>query len=247
MAWFRGAFFVAYMAIITVVMGAICLPALAFGYQAASACIRAWSRLMLGSLRVICGVRLNLQGQGHIPQGAAIVAANHHSMWETIALYALLPKATLVFKEELLRIPVYGWWGIKAGNIVIDRNAGAKSYRKMSREVKSRLDDGRQVVIFPEGTRAPADQVLPFQPGIAGLYGQANVYCTPTVHNSGDHWLHPGPAKTPGTITLRFLPALEPGLQKRVFLERLEGTMRANHKTLGDDGEEVFEIGQALV
>ena len=217
----RSYAFTLFMAMLTAVMGLALAPLLLFGTRAAQWSVRRWARIVLFALRVICGVDMKIKGAEHIPDGPAIVAANHQSMWETVSLMALLPRPVIVFKKELLRIPVYGWWAWAAG-LAIDRDAGVKSMRSLKRDAALRMQARNQIVIFPEGTRGAPGGLSPLLPGVAGVYLAAEAPVTPAVHNYGEHWRHPGSLKTPGTITLEFLPPIPPGLPRREFMAALE-------------------------
>ena len=220
----RSLFFMTFLALLTGAMGVFLLPALLFGPDVARAIIKIWSRLALGALALICGVRHRIEGSENLPAGAAIVAANHQSMWETIALFAVLKRPTMVFKRELLKVPVYGLWA-RASGVMLDREAGAKAIRALRAATAERLRRGDQIVIFPEGTRGPPGGLLPLLPGIAGVYLAAEVPVTPAIHDSGFFWRHPGLTKTPGTITLKILPPIPAGLPRREFMTRLEAAL----------------------
>lgn len=220
----RSFLFDAYIALVTAVMGVVCLPALA-DRRVARFVTRVWARTILGGLAVICGVRYRVEGTEHIPDEPVILAANHQSMWETIVLLAVLPRPAMVFKKELLRVPIYGWWAHRTG-VPVDRRAGAKALRMLRRETERHIARGDQIVVFPEGTRGPPGGLGPLQPGIAGMYLIADRPVTPVVHNSGEFWRYPGGMKTPGVITLRFLPPIPPHLPRRSFMPALEAALR---------------------
>lgn len=220
----RSLLFTAFLALLTAVLGVLFLPVLLFGQDGARAIIKGWSHIALFALKLLCGISHRVEGRENLPDGAAIVAANHQSMWETIALFAILRRPTMVFKQELLKVPVYGWWA-RASGVMLDREAGAKAIRALREATTDRLSRGDQIVIFPEGTRGPPGGLLPLLPGVAGIYLVANVPVTPAIHDSGSFWRHPGPAKTPGTITLKILPAIAPGLPRREFMAKLEAAL----------------------
>lgn len=222
----RSLLFDIYLALVTVVMGIVFLPALA-DRRAARVITRLWARSALAGLSAICGLRHRIEGADLIPDGPAIVAANHQSMWETIALLALLPRPAVVFKKELLRIPVYGWWAMRTG-VPVDRSAGAKALRMLRRETERHIRRGDQIVVFPEGTRGSPGALGPLQPGVAGMYLIAEAPVTPVIHNSGEFWTHPGGLKSEGVITIRFLPAIAPRKQRRDFMAELDGVLKTN-------------------
>ncbi len=223
----RSAAFSIYLVVTILVMGIACLPVMLFGRHATRATVKTWSRLALFGLHQIAGISYTIEGAENMPRSGALIAANHQSMWETIALYALAPKPVMIFKKELKRIPIYGWWASLAGNIAVDRKGGAKALRAMTREVKARADAGEQVIIFPEGTRTPLGETQTLQPGVAGIYTAMEAPCTPVAHDSGRFWRHPGGEKVPGVITLRILPAIPAGLDRREFLRLLAARLEA--------------------
>lgn len=220
----RAHLFTLFMATLTAVMGLTLLPALA-DRRAARYVTRIWARIVLAGLDFLCGVKFRVLGTENMPAGPAIVAANHQSQWETIALLALLPRPAIVLKKELLRIPVYGWWAARTG-VAVDRSAGAKALRMLRRETERHIKRGDQIVVFPEGTRGPPGELGALQPGVAGMYLAADVEVTPAVHNSGEHWRYPGSEKKPGVITLRFLPPIAPNMTRRAFMPALEAALR---------------------
>ena len=219
---------------------AITLTVLTFPYALSSAenalrVIRVWARFSLTTLRIVCGVTYRVEGAENIPAGPAVVAANHQSMWETVALFALLPRPSVVFKRDLLKVPFYGWWGIWSGSIPVDRAAGPQSIRLLIRETRDRISRDFQLVIFPEGTRVAPGVRAPLQPGVAAIYAAANVPVVPAVHDSGLYWRHPGFNRRPGAITLRFLPPIAPGLDRKAFESRLETAMLSARRDLAPE------------
>jgi 1-acyl-sn-glycerol-3-phosphate acyltransferase len=235
----RTVAFSVYVVLITIIVGVFGSPILLFGPGAMRSAARVWGNAALFGLAAICGVRHRIEGEEHIPSGPAIVAANHQSMWETIAFCVLLPKPVMVFKKELLKVPVYGFWGRRAG-IPVDREGGAKAIRALTKAARERLNEGCQVVLFPEGTRFPLGERGELQPGVAAIYAGAEVSCTPAVHDSGRCWLFPGgltSLKAPGVITLRFEPAIKPGLPRKTFIAELAKTLDAGARDLARGNE----------
>ena len=255
MATFRGALFLIFLFVFSTVYGVLAAPALLLGKGAARGAAQRWCRLVLFGLRAICGVRTRLEGAENLPQknSPALVAANHQSMWETLALYALLPSPVIILKRELLRIPIFNIWLKGVGNIPIDRTAGPQALRQLIKDADAAFAEGAQIIIFPEGTRTPVGVRRRLQPGVAALYAGAllkndapagsadgnisGVPCIPAVHDSGRHWLTPGPAKMPGPITLRILSAIPPGLDRKTFLRVLEADMLNARPDLPAAGE----------
>ena len=221
MAWPRSIIFFVFLFTATPLMALLCAPALFFGEGPARACIRFWARLMLKALHLTCGVKHRLIGAENIPDGGAIIASNHQSMWETISLFALLPRPVMVFKKELALNPVYRLWAKYAG-VAIDREAGVKAIRVLSDAARDTVSEGRQFILFPEGTRVAPGRTASFQSGVAAVYKAAQAPCVPIAHNSGAHWLHPGPLKRQGEIVIKVLPPIDAGLPRKDFAALLE-------------------------
>ncbi|MGF1544639.1 MAG: lysophospholipid acyltransferase family protein [Parvularculaceae bacterium] len=222
MARLRGVLFLAALILTTLVMALVLWPSLLMGREASRRIAKLWARTALFLAWATAGVGMAVEGRGNLPRGPAIVAANHQSMWETLALYALLPRPIVVVKRELLRIPIFGAWLKAAGSIAIDRSAGPKALKRLVADARARAADGAQLVIFPEGTRAPAGASLPVQPGVAAIYAALDAPCVPALHDSGRYWRHPGPDKIPGKITLRFLEPIPPGSPRKEFARELQ-------------------------
>src|SRR6476660_6904139 len=127
---------------------------------------RYWARSSIWLLRVICNVKVEYRGLDKIPKGPLIVASKHQSMWETFALLQFFDQPLFILKRELKWIPLFGWYLIKADMIGIDRAAGGRSLLAMARRAGEAVRRGRQLVIFPEGTRTAVGAVPHYKTGI---------------------------------------------------------------------------------
>lgn len=222
----RSLLFAFWMYGLMAVMGLVCLPSLLMPRRVPLACMTVWRRLVLWGLRVFCGVTFEVRGRANMPPGGpgggALVAMKHHSMFETIAAWEFIPDPAIILKKALVYFPVFGWYAVKLKNIVIDRAAAAKALRQMLKDAKQRAAEGRQIVIFPEGTRTAPGERLPYKPGVLALYRELDVPCIPIAHNSGLCWPAHGIIRRPGKIVFEILPAIPPGLPKAEFMATLE-------------------------
>lgn len=191
-----------------------------------------WVRGNLLLLRVICGLSYRIEGLEHVPKEPCIIAAKHQSIWETFAFCQIFDRPVFVLKQELTRIPVYGWYLRRIGMIAIDRSGGASAMRRMVAETKDRLAQGKHVIIFPEGTRSDPGQKRPYYPGVAALYKQVGVPVLPVALDSGLFWPARTMRQSPGCITVRLLPPLLPGLERRDFMARLEAAIEGASQEL---------------
>ena len=193
---------------------------------------RLWVRGIMGALRLLCGLDYQVRGLENLPKGGFLVAAKHQSAWDTLIFSILLWDHAFVLKQELTWIPVFGLYLIRAGLVPVDRKGGSKALRKMVAQAKQVIAQRRPLVIFPEGTRVAPGDHRPYHPGVAALYSQLDVPVVPVALNSGRFWGRRSFAKKPGTITLEFLPKIEPGLQRKAFLQRLEAAIEARSRAL---------------
>lgn len=181
------------------------------------------ARIVILLLRVLAGVRIEVRGREHLPEGACIVAAKHQSAWDTIAPMAYLSAPAVILKQELMRIPLYGWFARKLHMIPVRRGRGGAAMREMARAARSRAADGRQIFIFPEGTRRAPGAPPQYKPGVMLLYEELGVPCVPMALNSGLFWPRRSWRLYPGTVIMEFLPPIPPGLPREAFRERLIG------------------------
>lgn len=241
--WLGSLLFNAGFYAISAALAVIGLPVLLLPRGAVIVWSRIWCRAVLGWLVLTTGLRHRVVGREHLPAGPYILAIKHQSTWETLAANLEFPNCAFVLKRELMWIPVVGWMMWRAGNVGIDRAAGAKALRAILRDTRRALDDGRPVVIFPEGTRTPPGSTRPYQPGVAALYSQLKVPVVPVALNSGVFWGRRTFLKKPGTITLRILPPIQPGLSRGAFMdllrERIEGATADPSVAVKNPGDKV--------
>lgn len=186
-----------------------------------------WARATVGGLRLICGIKLKVIGRERIAHGGAmLIASRHQSAFDTLVWLTLLPRCCYVLKRELVRIPLFGPLIPAAGMIALDRAGGAAALRGLLREGERAAREGRQIVIFPEGTRAEPDAILPLQPGVAALASRTGLPVIPVVTDSGRCWGRRAFHKRPGTIHIRLLDPIPAGVGREVLMSRLEVDLR---------------------
>lgn len=195
---------------------------------------RAWSRYFLNLCRFIAGIDIEIRGRENIPSGPLLVASKHQSIWETFALLHLFDDPCFILKQELSFIPLFGWYVYKMRNVPIDRKGGSRTLTKLIRTAHSeiRRDKGRQIVLFPEGTRRPPGAEPAYRFGVAALYSGLDVPCLPIGLNSGVYWPRRSLRLRRGTIIVDILPVIQPGLPRDEFLSRLEADIESSSNRL---------------
>jgi 1-acyl-sn-glycerol-3-phosphate acyltransferase len=182
---------------------------------------------MVAGLRVICGIELEVIGRERIAQGGAmLIASRHQSAFDTFVWLTLVPRCCYVLKQELVRIPLFGPLIPAAGMIAVDRSGGAAALRGLIREGERAAREARQIVIFPEGTRAEPDALLPLQPGVAALASRTGLPVIPVVTDSGRCWGRRAFHKRPGIIHIRLLEPIPAGIGREALMSRLDVELR---------------------
>lgn len=182
---------------------------------------KTWAKVNLWLLKYIAGTDYEIIGKEHLPKGAAILAPKHQSAWETFGLVPYLDDPTLIMKRELTWIPIFGWYMAKTQIIPIDRGSPIKAMKTVLKGAKEKAAAGRQILIFPEGTRRQPGDEPDYKPGIIAIYNDLGVSVVPIAHNAGLYWPRGNFRRFPGKIRVRVLPPIEAGLNKRDFLARL--------------------------
>lgn len=196
----------------------------------------AWARFNVASLRVIVGTRLEVRGLEHIPDGAALIVAKHQSAFETVSLFHYFQRPTYILKRELMRLPLIGQFITRLGMIPVDRGGGQVALRAMLENARAVLNEGRHIIIFPEGTRRVPGAPPAYKHGVVHLYRELGVPVVPVALNSGLFWPRKGIARYPGTIVVEFLPPIEPGLPGDAFFGRLVSQIETHSDALLVEG-----------
>ena len=197
-----------------------------------------WPKLIFPLMRVILGLDFEQRGLNNLPSGPVIFAVKHQSTWDTMFFLWLDKNNSYIMKEELNKIPFWKSYMTKAGHIVVDRKGGLATMRQMINDTKNVLQEGRSVVIFPEGTRTQPGKSEVYHPGVAALYSQTRVPIVPVALNSGMYWGRREFRKSAGKIIIEFLKPMEKGLKKTEFVSELKSIVEAATRKLEDEARQ---------
>lgn len=171
--------------------------------------VNLWTVAAMWLLRHLNGVRVRVEGRENLPQGGAVVLANHQSSWETFYLQLLISPQATVLKRELLWLPFFGWGVALLNPIRINRSEGRGALKAVLEQGADRLSKGIPVVIYPEGSRQPPGELGHFNHGGALLACRNKVPVIAITHNSGDCWPARSLMRFPGEIVLRISPPID--------------------------------------
>jgi 1-acyl-sn-glycerol-3-phosphate acyltransferase len=200
----------------------VAIPTFVLPRRVFMAIAKSWGRTSNWLLRVVAGVKVEYRGLEKIPPGALLVASKHQSFWEAFTLLTLFDDPAFIVKRELMWIPFFGWLLWKADQVPVDRKAKGGAMAGMIASARKALGTGRQIVIFPEGTRTAPGAPPAYKSGVTHLYAAAGVPCLPVALNSGLYWPRRKFLRRPGTIVLEVLDPIPPGLDRDEFATRLE-------------------------
>ncbi|HEU0066075.1 MAG TPA: lysophospholipid acyltransferase family protein [Sphingomonas sp.] len=195
-----------------------------FGQRAVIRHAYIWTGFHRWCARILLGIRVRVEGTR--PVGPALYVAKHQAMFETLELQSLLDGPAMALKQELTRIPAWGWAAKRYGALVVDRDGSAGALRLMMREAKAAAAAGRSILIFPEGTRVPPGKRPPLKPGFAGLYRMLALPTVPIALDSGLLLPKRG-ALHAGVVTIRYGETIPPGLPRDAIEARVHAGINA--------------------
>ena len=180
-----------------------------------------WSQFCL---KIILSTNIVIKGKDNmIKDEKFFIASSHQSMFETFFLQTIFNSPVFILKNELIKIPIFGWYLKKIGSIPIKRDKVAKDNLNFFEHVSKKIQNSkRPIVIFPQATRVLPKERPPFKKGASRIYEELDILCQPVAINSGYVWPKQGIKKTNKVITISILKPIKPGLQKEEFLKMLE-------------------------
>lgn len=170
-----------------------------------------WGKHCLLLLRLLTGIKIKYHNftNNFVPDNLSgqIIASEHQSALEIIALIAIIPNAIFILKKELLSVPFLGRSLKELGMIGIDR----KSYNpRWMEEAEIQLKEGKNIIIFPEGTRVQAGKEVAYKNGAFKLAKHLNKQIIPVAINTGLFWPRRSIIKKPGTANIIFGKCIDP-------------------------------------
>ncbi|WP_350335500.1 lysophospholipid acyltransferase family protein [Coralliovum pocilloporae] len=224
---FNVAFYAWMILVMLMIIPAFVLPARLTWFL-----IRLWVKGNLWLQQMIIGNRIEIRGLENIPEGGFIVASKHQSFWEAFALANLFPDPAYIYKKQLGWIPMFGWYLVKFRMIPVDRGRRGAALKALQEYVEVAIAEGRQVIIFPEGTRRTPGDEPAYKYGVSHLYHELGCECLPIGVNAGLFWPRRTFMRQKGTIVIDIRPSIKAGLDKRTFTTELADTIEASSNAL---------------
>ena len=180
-----------------------------------------WSAICL---RVFLSTKIIIKGRENIiTDKKFFIASSHQSMFETFYLQTIFNSPVFILKNELLKIPIFGWYLKKIGSISIVRNKTTKNNLGFFDQISELINkSNRPLIIFPQGTRLSPEDRSSFKKGASKIYDKLKIQCQPVAINSGYTWPKHGLKKANLNLTISILKPIDEGMNKEEFLSILE-------------------------
>ena len=180
-----------------------------------------WSRICL---KLFLSTKVIVKGKGNIITNEKFfIAASHQSMFETFFLQTIFNSPIFILKNELLKMPIFGWYLKKIGSISVNRNKVSKDNLGLIDKIKNSVENSnRPIIIFPQATRVLPEERIPFKKGVGRIYDELGIKCQPVAINSGNVWPKDGNLKSNKLITVSILESINPGMKSDDFTETIE-------------------------
>lgn len=227
-----------------------CILGSVVGFFSRKACVPLWNHFIMPlccSYLKICGIKIEVRGKENIRKENVIYAAKHQSAIETYCLTSILDKSVFVLKKELTYIPIFGWAQKFYGMIAVDRAAGGATLKKLLKEAKERISQGRSIIIFPEGTRTKPGMTTEYKPGLVFLYQNMNVPVVPVALNTGLFWAKNSFMRYPGTIIIEFMEPMPIGMGKKEFMAELQQKIEAKCAEINKESAEKYPYAKIIL
>jgi 1-acyl-sn-glycerol-3-phosphate acyltransferase len=228
--WLRSFLFVFQIYFMMPIFGLMFAPWAIFSKRGARVCCKSYSRWVFWTARFMVGIRCEVRGTP--PSGEVLIAAKHQSFLDIMMIFTALPTAKFIMKKEILRTPVIGQYAKLLDCVAVDRGKRGAAIDKMVQDVKEGHQEAGQLIIYSQGTRVAPGVKADYTVGTGVLYEQLGQPCVPVATNVGVLWPRTGIMRKPGVAVVEFLDPIEPGLDRKEFMEILEARVEAKSDEL---------------
>ncbi|MFC4218024.1 lysophospholipid acyltransferase family protein [Pseudophaeobacter arcticus] len=228
--WLRSFLFVFQIYFMMPIFGLMFAPWAIFSKRGARVCCKSYSRWVFWTARFMVGIRCEVRGTP--PSGEVLIAAKHQSFLDIMMIFTALPTAKFIMKKEILRTPVIGQYAKLLDCVAVDRGKRGAAIDKMVQDVKEGHQEAGQLIIYSQGTRVAPGVKADYKVGTGVLYEQLGQPCVPVATNVGVLWPRTGIMRKPGVAVVEFLDPIEPGLDRKEFMEILEARVEAKSDEL---------------
>lgn len=224
--WIRSLLFNIQMYVVMILMAIYFTPPAIFSLKWAYAGVHTYCRWVRWTASWMIGLKSEIRGT--VPDGEVLIASKHQNFFDVLMIVSVVPRPKFIMKQSIKYTPIVGWYGKRLGCVPVKRGQRSKAIRKMMKMVQDGSAPAGQLIIYPQGTRVAWDGYLPYKIGVNVLYQETGQAVVPVSTNVGVFWPRLGVYRKPGKAVLEFHDPIEPGLEKDVFMARLEDTVESH-------------------
>jgi 1-acyl-sn-glycerol-3-phosphate acyltransferase len=197
--------------------------------------MKAYASGVLGLMRRVVGIRLELRGRANLPAGGAyILASKHQSEADGIVQMALVDDLAFIAMKEVAKYPLVGPVLRKLEMVLVDTDGGAREHATLAEGARKAAAAGRPILIYPEGTLMKVGERGRYRAGVYHLARDLGLPVIPVATDLGLRWDRRQKIKRRGPAAVAFLPALRAGADKRAFMAALEEAIEAESARLAE-------------
>ena len=232
--YIRSILFILQMYVMFVVIGLGYAPYALVSREGARAGCKAFSRWVFWTMNWMVGIKAEVRGE--VPEGEVLIAAKHQSFLDIMMIFTALPAAKFIMKRDILWTPIIGLYARRLDCVAVERGKRGAAIAKMVADVEAGRANPGQLIIYSQGTRVAPGAKVPYKVGTGVLYEQLGQPCVPVATNVGVMWPRKGILRKPGVAVVEFLPVIEPGMERDVFLAHIADTVEARSDALMREG-----------
>jgi len=195
-----------------------------FSRRLTLAVVLSWVEINHWLVTKVLDIQIHVKGE--VPTGAHLIAVKHQSMLETMEMVRITNLPVIVIKKELADLPLFGAMTRRYGVIPVERTAGAKALRSLVADGQAAVATGRDIIIYPEGTRVRVGQTPELRSGFAALYRALGLPVVPVAVDSGVLWGR-GLIHRSGTVTIKVGETIPVGLKRAELEQRVHAAINA--------------------
>jgi len=232
----RSLFFNLFFYLATFLYGLSCLIfSLVPGRSALMAALRRYTKVMVWGMRRIAGMDIDVLGKEHIPAtGPVIIASKHQSYGDGFVIFSQFEDLSFVTGSHLEK-----FWGLKQiltkmNAVVIDNCGGSDSQKKMEAQSQAVRQEGRRLLIFPEGHLSKIGTHHRYRKGVWHLQQDFDCPVIPVANTLGQRWNQNDWVKHPGKAVVEFLEPIPSGMEKEAFMALLQDRIETRSTALLD-------------
>jgi 1-acyl-sn-glycerol-3-phosphate acyltransferase len=218
--WVLSIIYVVQNALMMLLMGIFFFPWALLSPKGAMTACKTYATWAIWTARLLVGIRSEVRGE--IPTGAVLVPAKHQSFLDIMLIFKAVPQPRFIMKYELLFTPIIGVYAWRLGCVPVRRGKRGAAIKSMLADVESGRVPPGQLVIYPQGTRVPVGEHVPYKVGPYVLYRETGQSAVPVATNAGMFWPKGTMLRTPGLAVVEFLEPVAPGAGQKEFMKNLE-------------------------